>query len=262
MCQIRVQDARIQRSSGILPPESSIGSFPALASLDPFVSRKDLRSIKGNHLRLDPLDVLREGDEEAEGMEMTTIRESVMTSHLHFGNRRRIRPASPYVATNTVRATLEPHANVRLSLKIDPSVSGHSIGEDAFEMEHLQEDFIPEFQRVRSKSLNDVSRFCDESYRMTRSLVDIRELEFEMRSQVPEGYDIFSTPLHCAAEREDDRQVLCSSDFDSISKQEVVYRWKESQQKLLVTLQNVVREKRELEQRLLMMQRVAPFKPP
>jgi hypothetical protein len=271
---ISVQDARSQRSSS-LPPEESIGT-PALSSFSS--SRKEFRDVKRNHLPLDSLDILQEEADE-EVIELKTITESkeAITSRRPLPLMSRVGPA--YCPSRRVFASVESHRHRFLPHKLcshaqlpSPIIEETIIDDDS-DRDHADDDEQDmQHSVVRCKSLDslrgiaspapDTSDNSRQETRKTRSLNDLTILEADMELEIVKKTDAFCTP----AMRRLNPRLCCSLhscfNLESISKEEVMSRWKESERELLNVLQTVLHEKRALEERLLLLHRVLLLKPP
>lgn len=247
-----MQDARLQRSS-VLPAEESI----VTASLTSASLRKDLRDVRRNHLRLDSLDVLQEDDEEV--IEMRTV-----AMHPRGQEDRSLTPT--VLPSIPALASVEPRGNRFLPLRISSHLTAPIIHEtietDEEEDHDLQQlDSSASAVRCRScESLDQSSSAAQLSRERSRSLGDLTDLKALMDWEIVTKANMFSTAS--AKERPQDTCRLVSrADLESISKEQLFCRWKESERRLLDILQNVLREKGRLEQRLLLLQR-ADLKPP
>ena len=257
--RISVQDARIQRSSA-LPPEESIAA-PGTTS------RKDFRDVKRNHLPLESLDILHEEADE-EMIELTTMPESnddVRSQRLGMT----VTVAPAFAPSLRVLASVEPRLPMPVCSRVHfPSL----IMEEAIEEESEEEEEMQQ-PAVRCKSLESLREMSTSPAvevgpprrsRRSRSLNDLCILKAEMESEIVQKSNMFYTPImrrlkasprHCSS-------LISSCKLESISKEEVFVRWKESERELLNVLQSVLREKRALEERLLLLHRVVLLKPP
>lgn len=250
-----MQDARLQRSS-VLPAEESIVA-PSLASV-----RKDFRDVRRNHLRLDSLDVLQEDDEEA--IEMRTVMPAM------HPRGQEDRSLTPTVAPQSipVLASVEPHGNRFLPLRISshwpaPIIHETIASDGGDDDDDRLSDSPPPAVRCRScESLSQSSSALQvqPSQERSRSLSDLTDLKAFEDWEVVTRANMFCTAG--MASPRDACRLVSPSDLESISKQQLFSRWKESERRLLNILQNVLREKRALEERLLLLQRVVLLKPP
>lgn len=248
----------------MLPTEESIVGPASLGSAS---SRKDFRDVRRNHLRLDSLDVLQEADEEA--IEMRTVM-PVHPEGQEDRSRERGLTTMAMVAPASIVASIEAHGNRFLPLRIASHVHFPSpIMEETIEQFHDEDDDDDDGRLdssspppvVRCKSCEFLAETSspaagESRRRRSRSFGDLADLEAHMESEIVRQTNMFCT----WSVKGSPRQTL-PSDLESISKQEIFSQWKESERQLLNILHNVLREKRQLEQRLLLLQRVV-LKPP
>lgn len=222
------------------------------------------------------MDILQEEADE-EVIELKTITESkeVITSRRPLPLMSRFGPA--YCPSLRVFASVESHRhrfiphNVCSRVQFPSPIIEETIIEDGSDRDPDESEQDIQQSVVRCKSLDSLTEMalpvpdpCDISskVRKTRSLNDLTVLKADMEMEMVEKSDAFCTP---AIRRLSPRlfgSLISCHNLESISKEEVMSRWKESERELLNVLQTVLREKRALEERLLLLHRVLLLKPP
>lgn len=193
---------------------------------------------------------------------------TTMPAHIEPGRNSKQGLTAGVVPALQVRASVEPRGNrshpMRASARLQHSAP---IAEESDESTSDTES-SGERPPIRCKSMESLPVAetpppLPVARSRSRSLDDLVAAKAEMELDISRKTAVY-TPLMSGLRLSPRHSpsLIAPSKLELISKEEVLFRWKESERELLNALQNVLREKRALEGRLLLLQRVLLLRPP